>query len=55
MTQYKIYKREFLDDLIVLVGDNPTFIPPIESNPEYQKYLAWVADGNVAELWDPGD
>ena len=23
------------------------------TNTEYQKYLAWVAEGNVAEEWNP--
>lgn len=29
-----------------------TFIPFAEGNTDYQKYLAWVADGNTA---DPAD
>ena len=33
--------------------DNNSFIPIDESNAEYQKYLAWVAEGNIAEEWNP--
>jgi hypothetical protein len=25
----------------------------VEENPNYQQYLAWVAEGNVAEEWQP--
>jgi len=28
-------------------------IPFADSNSDYQKYLAWVAEGNMAEEWNP--
>ena len=28
-------------------------IPMNEQNTDYQTYLAWVAEGNVAEEWNP--
>lgn len=27
-------------------------IPDDENLPEYAEYLAWVAEGNIAESWD---
>lgn len=27
-------------------------IPMVETNADYRKYLAWVADGNTAEAWN---
>lgn len=27
--------------------------PVDEKNPEYQKYLEWVAEGNIPEPWNP--
>jgi hypothetical protein len=28
-------------------------IPADEGNADYREYLAWVAEGNVAEPWQP--
>jgi hypothetical protein len=30
-----------------------TFIPMDEVCAEYQEYLAWVAEGNIAQEWQP--
>jgi|LakMenEpi03Aug12_release.lakeMendotaPanAssembly.Ray.scaffolds.fasta_scaffold200205_3 hypothetical protein len=30
-----------------------SYIPINEANRGYQEYLAWVAEGNVAEEWNP--
>ncbi len=29
------------------------FIPFDEANTDYKEYLEWVAEGNVAEEWNP--
>lgn len=39
-------------DLIYRVEDS-AWIPMNEANTDYQKYLAWVAEGNTAEEWQP--
>ena len=44
---YKTY-----ENMIVRVADN-AWIPMNESNSDYQRYLAWVAEGNTAEEWQP--
>ena len=34
------------DGSVVFIGQDPT-------NTDYQAYLAWVAEGNTAEEWQP--
>ena len=45
----------FIDHLgnSFVVSDEGSFIPTDEGNRDYQAYLAWVAEGNVAEEWTP--
>jgi hypothetical protein len=42
---YKTY-----ENMIVRDTDN-AWIPMNEANSDYQQYLAWVAEGNIAEEW----
>lgn len=44
-------------DLVIIVqplvdGGVRTF-PEDESNPDYQQYLTWLAEGNTPEPWEP--
>ena len=38
---------------IVLRLEDMAAIPFDESNMDYQRYLAWLAEGNIAEEWNP--
>ena len=40
------------EEMIVRVVDN-AWIPKNPANSDYQAYLAWVAEGNTAEEWNP--
>jgi hypothetical protein len=41
-----------LGELIIVRSDN-AYIPADEGNSDYRQYLAWVAEGNTAEEWNP--
>lgn len=58
MMYYKtIIDTAWQKDLVIIVqplgdGGVRTF-PEDESNPDYQQYLAWLAEGNTPEEWNP--
>ena len=43
---------KIIDDKIVLRIADYTFIPLVDDNIEYQKYLKWLAEGNTPEPAD---
>ena len=53
---YKFFKDVITDEVIIVKkscgGSRYLDIPFDEANTDYQEYLAWVADGGVAEAAD---
>jgi hypothetical protein len=50
---YKIARHPIFENQFAIVKDDVTWIPTDEGNSMYQAYLAWVAEGNTAEEWNP--
>jgi hypothetical protein len=54
MIQYFIEKPLMGNDNLIMVNDGViSFVPMSEDNTDYQQYLAWLAEGNTPEPWQP--
>ena len=49
---YKLVNNPITGELVNIRTATDDFIPIAEDNMDYQKYLAWVAEGNTAEAAD---
>ena len=49
---YKLVNHPMTGQLVNIRTATDDFIPIAEDNMDYQKYLAWVAEGNTAEAAD---
>jgi hypothetical protein len=49
---YATWNPEKGEPAIIRLSDI-AFISMSDENRDYRKYLAWVADGNTAEEWQP--
>ena len=52
MDSFKYYQLTRHDAIHIIRADG-AFIPESNANSDYQAYLAWVAEGNTAEEWNP--
>jgi hypothetical protein len=52
MDKYKI-RHSSIDGETYIHSDDGWQFPAVEDNRHYREYLAWLAEGNVAEGWDP--
>jgi hypothetical protein len=50
---YKVFTDKLTNQETAIVKDNGFWVPMDEGNSDYQEYLKWVEQGNVAEPWLP--
>lgn len=52
MIYYKILNEN--NEIVgIRCADPVLWIPIDEGNSDYQRYLQWVEEGNVADIWNP--
>jgi hypothetical protein len=44
-----------IKNIVRIIDEIISFIPMSETNIDYKQYLEWLAEGNVAEEWNPND
>ena len=49
---YKLKNDKDTGELVTIMKEGVKFIPLDEANKDYQEYLEWVAEGNIAEAAD---
>ena len=59
MIQYFMYNNTLnekpIKNIVRIIDEIVSFIPISETNIDYKQYLEWLAEGNVAEEWNPND
>ena len=59
MIQYFMYNNTLnekpIKNIVRIIDEIISFIPMSETNIDYKQYLEWLAEGNVAEEWNPND
>ena len=50
---YKLHISLISQNHLIVRESDGAYIPTDPANSDYQQYLAWVAEGNTAEEWQP--
>ena len=53
VVMYKLHISLISQNHLIVRESDGAYIPTDPANSDYQQYLAWVAEGNVAEEWQP--
>ena len=53
MTKAPFYILRRSETEIYIIRFDGAFVPEDEQNVDYQKYQAWITEGNEPEEWDP--
>lgn len=53
MSKYKFFANKLDHEASIYDAENFLWIGIDEGNRHYQEYLAWLAEGNTPEPWNP--